>query len=148
MTLKINIYQDKDPPEISTPLEEESCGTAIRSLTCMSIYTVKSSKSTILQVQSVCAIFGLSHNTFFIVTEVSSLNSTQSESGFSESTLLDGGLKRRELVLVLDNSGEFKFDSKNPYVSREISSKNFVVARRRKLWKCDKIAHMYVNLCC
>ena len=48
LTLKIHIYQDKDPPEISSPPDEESCGTAIRSLTGMSIYTVKSSKSPIL----------------------------------------------------------------------------------------------------
>ena len=84
----------------------------------MSIYTIKSSKSTILEVRSVCAIFGLSHKTFYIDTEVSSLNLTQSESGFSKSTLLDGGLKQREFFLALDNSGEFKFDAKNQDLSR------------------------------
>ena len=84
----------------------------------MSIYTVKSSKGTILQVQSVCATFGLSHNTFYIETKVSSLNSSQSESGFCKITLLDGGLKRGELFLVLENCGEFKFDAKNPCLSR------------------------------
>ena len=112
--LKIHIYKDKDPSEISSPPDEELCVTAIRSLTCMSIYTVKSSVSTILQVQRVCVIFGLSHKTFYIETEVSSLNSSQSESEFCKSTLSDGGFKRREFFLALDNSGEFKFDAKNP----------------------------------
>ena len=82
LMLKIHIYQDKDPLEISSPQDKKSCGTAIRSLTGMSIYTVKSSKSPILQVQRVCAIFDLDYNTFYIETEVSSLNSSQSESGF------------------------------------------------------------------
>ena len=50
LTLKIHIYQDKDPSEISSPPDKESYRTAIRSLTGMSIYTVKSSKSPILQV--------------------------------------------------------------------------------------------------
>ena len=59
LTLKIHIYQDKDPSEISSPPDDESCETAIRSLTSMSIYIVKSSKSHILQVQSICVIFGL-----------------------------------------------------------------------------------------
>ena len=118
MTLKIHVYQDKYPLEISSPPDEESSGTAIRSLTDMSIYTVKSSKSPTLQVQSVCAIFGLDHNTFYIETEVSSLNSSQSKSGFCKRTLLGGGFKRREFFLALHNSGEFKFDAKNPYLSR------------------------------
>ena len=118
MTLKINIILEKDPPEISSPPDEEIFVTAIRSLTCMLIYTVKRSKSTILQVQSVCAIFGLSHKTFYIETEVSSLKSSQSKSGFCKSTLLDGSLKRREFFLALDNSGEFKFDAKNQDLSR------------------------------
>ena len=91
LTLKIHIYQDKDPPEISSPLDDESCETAVRSLTGMSVYTVKSSKSSILQVQSVCAIFGLDYNTFYIEMEVSSLNSSQSEPGFCKSTLSGGG---------------------------------------------------------
>ena len=39
----------------------------------MSISTVKSSKSPILQVQSACAIFSLDYNTFYIETEISSL---------------------------------------------------------------------------
>ena len=43
----------------------------------MSIYTIKSSKSAVLQVQSVCTIFGLDYNTFYIETEVSLLNSSQ-----------------------------------------------------------------------
>ena len=116
--LKIHIYQDKNLPEISSPPDEESCGTAIRSLTGMSIYTVKSSKSPILQVQSACAIFGLDYNTFYIETEVSSLNSSQSESGFYKSTFSGGGFKQKEFFLALDNSGEFKFDAKNPYLSR------------------------------
>ena len=118
MTLKIYIYQDKDPPEISSPPDDESCKTAVRSLTGMSVYTVKSSKSPILQVQSVCAIFGLNYNTFYIETEVSTLNSSQSEAGFCKSTFLGGGLKRREFFLALDNSGEFMFDAKDPYLSR------------------------------
>ena len=146
MTLKINIYQEKEPPEISSPPDEEICVTAIRSLTGMSIYTVKSSKSTILQVQSVCAIFGLSHKTFYIETEESSLNSSQSESGFCKRTLSGGDFKQIEFFLALDNSGEFKFDAKNQYLSRERSSRNLIVARRRKLQNCNKIAHMYVNL--
>ena len=116
--LKIHIYQDKDPPEISPPPDDESCETAVRSLTGLSVYTVKSSKISILQVQSVCAIFGLNYNTFHIETEESSLNSSQSESEFCKSTLSDGGFKRRELFLALDNSGEFKFHAKNPYLSR------------------------------
>ena len=116
--LKILIYQDKDPPEISSPPDEESCGTAIRSLTFMLNYTVKSSKSTIFQVQSVCTIFGLSHKTFYIEAEVSSLNSSQSESEFCKSTFSGGDFKQREFFLALDNSGEFMFDAKNPYLSR------------------------------
>ena len=146
--LKIHIYQDKDSPEISSFPYEESCRTAIRSLTGMSIYSVKLSKSPILQVQSFCAIFGLDYNNFSIETEVCSLNSSQSESGFYKSTLLAGGLKRREFFLVLDNSGEFQFDAKNQYLSRERFSKNFIPARRRKSQNCDKIAHRYVNLFC
>ena len=118
MTLKINIYQEKEPPEISSPPDEEICVTTIRSLTRMSIYTVKSSKSTILLVQSVCAIFDLSHKTFYIETEVSSLNSSQSEFGFCKITLSGGDFKWREFFLTLKKSGEFKFDAKNPYLSR------------------------------
>ena len=148
LTLKIHVYQDKDSPEISSLPDEEGCGTAIRSLKFMPIYIIKSSKSTILQVQSVCAIFGLCHKTFYIETEVSSLNSSQSASGFCKSTISGGVFKRREFFLALDNSEEFKFDVKNPYLSRERSSRNFTVARRRKLRICDKIAHMYVNLYC
>ena len=101
-----------------SPPYDESCKTAVRSLTYMSIYTVKSSKSPILQVQSVCAIFGLDYNTFYIETEVASLNSSQSNSRFYKSTLSGGGFKQREFFLALDNSGEFKFDAKNPYLSR------------------------------
>ena len=82
LSLKIYIYQDKDPPEISSPPDEERCGTAIRSLKGMSIYTLKSSKSPVLQVQSVCANFVMDYNTFYVETEVSSLNSSQSESRF------------------------------------------------------------------
>ena len=67
MTLKIHIYQDKDPPEILYPLDEESFEIAIRSLTYMLIYTVKSWKSPILQVQSVCAIFGMDYNTDMLI---------------------------------------------------------------------------------
>ena len=78
----------------------------------MSIYTIKSSKIPILQVQSVCAIFGLDYNTFYIETKVSSLNSSQFEFGFCKRTLSDGGFKRREFFLALDNSGGFKFDAK------------------------------------
>ena len=118
MTLKIYIYQDKDHPEISLPQNEESCGTAIRSLTGMSIYTAKSSKSPILQVQGACAIFGLDCNTFYVETEISPLILSQSESGFCKSTLSGGGFKRKEFFLALDNFGEFKFDAKNPYLSR------------------------------
>ena len=43
--LKIHICQDEDHPEISSPPDNESCETAIRLLTGMLIYTVKSSKS-------------------------------------------------------------------------------------------------------
>ena len=118
LTLKIYIYQDKDHLEISSPPDDKSCETAVRSLTSMSVYTVKSSNRPILQVQGVCAIFGLDYNTFYIKTEVSSLNSSQSESGFCKSTLSGGGFKRREFFLALDNSGDFKFDAKNPYLSR------------------------------
>ena len=71
LTLKILIYRDKDPPKISSPPDEESRRIAIRSVTGMSIYTIKSSKSPIFQVRSVCAIFGLDYNTFYIETEVS-----------------------------------------------------------------------------
>ena len=70
----------------------------------MSIYTVKSSKSPILQVQSVCAIFGLDYNTFYIETEISPLISSQSESEFCKSTLSGGGFKRKKFFLALDNS--------------------------------------------
>ena len=80
--LKLHIYQDNDPPEISSPPDEESYGSTIRLLTDMSIYTVKSSKCPILQVQIICAIFGLDYNTFNIETEISSLNLSHSESGF------------------------------------------------------------------
>ena len=118
MTQKIHIYQDNDPPEISSPPDEESCRTTIRSLTGISIYTVKSSKSPILQVQNVCAIFGLDYNTFYIATEISSLNSSQSESEFYNSSLSSGGFKWKEFFFALDNSGDFKFDAKNPYLSR------------------------------
>ena len=111
------MYQDKDPLEISSPPVEESCRTAIRSLTGMSIYTVKSSKSSVLQVQSGGAIFDLENNSFYIEMEISSLNSSQSESGLCKSTLSVGGFKRKEFFLALDNSGEFKFDAKNPYLS-------------------------------
>ena len=95
-----------------SPPDEESFRTAIRTLTDMSISTVKSSKSPILQVQSICAIFGLNYNTFYVETEVSSLNSSQSESEFCKSTLSGGDFKRRELFFELDNSGEFKFVAK------------------------------------
>ena len=94
LTLKIHIYQDKDPSEISSPPNDESCETVVRSLTGALIYTVKSPKSPILHVQSISAIFGLDCNTFYIDTEVSSLNSSQSVSGFYKSTLSDGGFKR------------------------------------------------------
>ena len=76
--LKIHIYQYNDPLEISSPPDEESYRTTIRSLTGMSIYTIKSSKSAVLQVQSICTIFGLDYNTFYIETEVSLLNSSKS----------------------------------------------------------------------
>ena len=111
MTLKIHIYQDKDPSEISSPPDDESCETAVRSLTGALIDTVISSKSPIIQVQSIWAIFGLDCNTFYIETEISSLNSSQSESGFCKSTLSGGGFKRKEFFLALDNSGKFKFDA-------------------------------------
>ena len=42
LTLKIHIYQDKDPSEISSPPDDESCKTVVRSLTGALIYTVKS----------------------------------------------------------------------------------------------------------
>ena len=42
LMLKIHICQDENPPEISSPLDEESWETAIRSLTGALIYTVKS----------------------------------------------------------------------------------------------------------
>ena len=35
LTLKIHIYQNKDPSKISSSLEDESCETAVRSLTGM-----------------------------------------------------------------------------------------------------------------
>ena len=98
LTPKIYIYQDKYPLEISSPPDEESCETAIRLLIDMSIYTVKSLKSPILQVQSVCAIFGLDYNTFYIETEVSSLNSSQSESEFCKSTLLGRGFQTERIL--------------------------------------------------
>ena len=84
----------------------------IRLLTDMSIYTVKSSKSPILQVQSVCAIFGLDYNTFYIETEISPLISSQSEFGFCKSTLSGGGFKQKKFFLALDNSGEFSLTLK------------------------------------
>ena len=115
--LKIYIYHDKDPPETSSPQDEESYGTVIRSLTGMSIYTVQSSKSSVHQVQSGCAIFDLDYNSFYIEMEISSLNSSQSESGLCKSTLSVGGFERKEFFLALDNSGEFKFHAKNPYLS-------------------------------
>ena len=146
--LKIHIYQDNDPPEISWPPDEESCGTTIRSLTGMSIYTVKSSKSPILQVQIIFAIFGLDYNTFYIEMEISSLNSSHSESEFIESTLSGGGFKRKEFYLAMDNIGEINFVAKNPYSLRKRSSRNFITTRRRKLRNCDKIAHRYINLHC
>ena len=118
MTLKIHIYQDKDPSEISSPPDDESWETVVRSLTGALIYTVKSPKSPILQIQSISAIFGLDYNTFYIETEISSLNSSQSESGFCKSTLSGGGFKRKEFFLALDKFGEFKFDARNPYLSR------------------------------
>ena len=118
MTLKIHIYRDKDPSEISSLPDDESCETAVRSLTSALIYTIKSSKSPILQVQSNWAIFGLDYNTFYIKTEVSSLNSSQSESRLCKSTLSGEGFKRKEFFLALDNFGEFNFDAKNPYLSR------------------------------
>ena len=118
LTLKIHIYQDKDPSEISSPPDDKSCETAVRSLTCISIYNVKSSKIPILQVQRVCAIFGLDYNTFYIETEKSPLILSQSESEFCKSTLSGGGFKWKKFFLALDNSGEFKFDAKNPYLSR------------------------------
>ena len=118
LTLKIHIYQDKDPSEISSLPHDESCETAVRSLTGVLIYTVKSSKSHIHQVQSIWAIFGQDCNTFYIETEVSSLNSSQSESGYCKSTLSGGGFKQKEFFLALDNSGEFKLGAKNQYLSR------------------------------
>ena len=118
MTLKIYVYPDRGPSKISSPLDHESCETAVRSLKGMSIYTIESSKWPILRVQSVCAIFGPDYNTFYIETEISALSSSQYESRFSESTLSGGGFKRKEFFFTLDNSGEFNFDAKNPYFSR------------------------------
>ena len=118
MTLKIHVYQDKDPPEILYPPDEEIFGTPIRSLTDLSIYTVKSSKSHILQVQSVCTIFGLDYNTSYIETVISSLNSSQSESGFCKKHFIVRRFRAEGILFRLDNSGEFKFDAKNPYLSR------------------------------
>ena len=118
MTPKIHVYQDKYPPEISSPPDEESCETAIKSLIGALIYTIKSDLIFVLELYSTCAIFDLDYNTFYIETEVSSLNSSQYESEFCKSTLSGGGFKRKEFFLALDNSGEFKFDAKNPYLSR------------------------------
>ena len=84
----------------------------------MSIYTIKSSKCPILQVQIVCAIFALDYNSFNIETEISSLNSSHSESEFIESTLSGGGFKQKEFFLTLNNFEDFNFDAKNPYLSR------------------------------
>ena len=78
----MHIYLDKDPSDISSPPDNESCETAVRLLTGMSIYTLKSSKIYILQDQGICAILSLDYNTFYIETEISVLNSSQSESGF------------------------------------------------------------------
>ena len=93
MTLIFHINQDKDPPEISSPPDDESCETAVRSFIGMSVYTFKSSESPILQGQSVGAIFDLDYNSFYIATEVSWLNSSQFESGFYKSALSGRGFK-------------------------------------------------------
>ena len=85
MTLKIHIYQDKYPPEISSPPDEESCETAIRSLIGALIYTVKSDIILVLEFYSTCAIFDLCQSTCYIETEISMLNLSQSDSGFQKS---------------------------------------------------------------
>ena len=128
--LKMHIYLDKDPSDISSPPDNESCEIAVRLLTGIKIYTIESSKSPIFQVQSVCAIFGLDYNMFYIETEVYSFNSSQSESGFGKTTLSGGVFKRQELFLALDIFGEFNFDAKNPYLSRERFFGNFVTAKQ------------------
>ena len=66
--LKIHICQDEDHPEISSPLDKESCETAIRSLTCALIYAVKSDIMFVLEFYSTCAIFDLYQSTCYIET--------------------------------------------------------------------------------
>ena len=82
MTPKIHIYQDKYPPEISSPPDEESCETAIKSLTGALIYTVKLDLIFVLEFYSTCAIFDLYHSICYSETEISILHLSQSDSGF------------------------------------------------------------------
>ena len=67
--LKIHICQDKDHPKISSPPDEESCETAIRSLTGAMIYTVKSDIMFVLEFYSTCAIFVLYQRICYSETE-------------------------------------------------------------------------------
>ena len=52
LMLKIHICQDEDHPEISPPLDKESCEIAIRSLTSALIYAVKSDLIFVLEFYS------------------------------------------------------------------------------------------------
>ena len=62
--LKIHIFQDEDHPEISSPPDDESSESAIRSLTSALICTVKSDVMFVLEFYSTCAIFDLCQATF------------------------------------------------------------------------------------
>ena len=67
--LKIHICQDEDHPEISSPRDEESCETAIRSLTGALICVVKSDIMFLLEFYSTYAIFDRCQSTCYIEIE-------------------------------------------------------------------------------
>ena len=67
--LKIHICQDEDPPEISSPPDEESCETAIRSLIGALIYAAISDIMFVLEFYSTCAIFDLYQSICYSETE-------------------------------------------------------------------------------
>ena len=69
LMLKIHICQYEDPPEISSPPDEESCETAIRLLTGALICAVKLDIMFVLEFYSTCAIFNLRQSTCYIETE-------------------------------------------------------------------------------
>ena len=67
--LKIHICQDEDPIEISSPPDEESCETAIRSLTGVLTCAIKSDIMFVLKFYSTYAIFELHKSTCYIEIE-------------------------------------------------------------------------------